>query len=451
MPERPNILFITSHDVGQHLGCYGRETVFTPALDQLAAEGVRFAHSFCVAPQCSPSRAAMHTGRYPHSNGVLGLTHGNFGWDLNPSEKHLAELLRSAGYFTSVVGVHHESRDPARCGFAEINVGDKPGAEVAARCEDFLKARSENPQPFYLQVGFFEPHRKFDFGGATAAESRGVFIPPFLRDEPSARSELAAFQGAIQQLDAAVGRVLASLANHGLADNTLVLFAADHGIPFPRAKCSLYDPGIQVALLVRWPIRLWSGGRVVDELVSNVDYFPTILDAAGLEHVNGIQGHSFAALLDRRHYAPRTEIFGEMTYHQYYDPLRCLRTPELKLICNFASNPSFMNPSQTYRPATITTVPRAPEYSQHPDIELFDLRTDPNEFTNLVRDPSYADTKNELLVRLHEWMVRTADPLLHGVPISPQHRRVLSALGDATNTSANGYSRGDVQGYEPET
>lgn len=428
MSERPNIIFITSHDVGQHLGCYGRETVTTPALDQLAAEGVRFTQSFCVAPQCSPSRAAMYTGRYPHSNGVLGLTHGGFGWDLNPGERHLSELLRSAGYFTSVVGVQHESKTPARCGFDQINVGDKPGDEVAARCEDFLKSRAHNPQPFYLQVGFFEPHRKFDFGGAKPEDSRGVFIPPFLHDEPSARTELAAFQGAIRHLDAAVGRVLACLAETGLADNTLILFAADHGIPFPRAKCTLYDPGIQVALLVRWPRRLWSGGQVVNDLVSNVDYLPTILEVAGLESENAVQGRSFAALLDRRPYVSRTEIFGEMTYHQYYDPLRCIRTRDFKLICNFASNPSFMNPSQTYRPATITVVPRMPEHTQHPDIELFDLRADPNEFNNLAADPNYAAQRNELLLRLHEWMRQTNDPLLNGVPMSPQHTRVLTVL-----------------------
>src|ERR1051326_5411478 len=195
-----NILFITCHDLGQHLGCYGQSSVTSPALDRLAARGVRLARSFCTAPQCSPSRASLHSGMYPHSAGVLGLAHPPYGWRLSPDIPHIAQILANAGYTTTLVGMQHLiDRGSAReLGYSQV----LPVAPAYAEADEtvaVLRELARAERPFYLEVGFEEPHRPYDFGGAQPHTSRGVNIPGYLPDVPEARQDLAAFQGAIDR------------------------------------------------------------------------------------------------------------------------------------------------------------------------------------------------------------------------------------------------------------
>jgi N-sulfoglucosamine sulfohydrolase len=435
---RPNVVVVTCHDLGRHLGCYGNPTVQTPNLDALAADGIRFGQAFCAAPQCSPSRASLYTGRWPHANGVLGLTHANFGWDLHPEERHLAQVLREAGYATALVGANHEVRHVTdeqaaeRLGFDYLS-RPRRGDDITAQALDRI-AKLETP--FYLQLGYNEPHRlnhadpsaEPDYMGFLGEyvepdDERGVTMPPWLKETESGRREIAELQGALKYVDRAIGRVL-----DALPENTLVIFTPDHGLALPRAKCSLYGPGLEVALIVRWPQGGWTGGRVQDELISNVDVFPTILEAIGIPAPENVHGQSFAALLDGSAYQPRDAIFGEMTYHDYYDPRRCIRTARHHLIVNFTAAPAFMNPSQSWRPRTDPVVPDKPALAYHPLVELFDLDEDPHERNNLADDPAHADVRTELLVRLHAWMRETADPLLDGAVTPPMHRWALEAL-----------------------
>ena len=251
-------------------------------------------------------------------------------------------------------------------------------------------------------------------------------------DDESARAEFAEFQGSIRAADAAVGTLLDAVERNGLARDTVFVFTADHGVPFPRAKCSLHDPGIEVPLLVRWPAGGWTGGRVLGALIANVDLVPTLLDAAGVAVPAGVQGRTLAPLLDGRDDGGgRDAVFAEMTYHDYYDPRRCIRTRNHKLIANFSTAPFFMDPSQSRHPATTTVVPDAPELAYHPHVECYDLRTDPWEQGNLAADPRAATVRDELLGRLHAWMVATGDPLLGGVPLSPHHLRTMELLSRA--------------------
>ena len=437
---RPNILFLHCHDLGQFLHCYGVKTVQTPNLDRLAAAGVLFEHSFCSAPQCSPSRASIFTGRYPHSNGVMGLTHADFAWDLAPGERHLGQILRDAGYATAGVGAIHETRSgPERCGLDFYAPGGRIVQAAAAAIEQLARRAKEPGRPFYMQVGSFEPHRlpaqvpASDLGfvdkNVRPDDSLGVSVPPWLRDTPGTRAEIVELQGAVRHADAHMGRILDALRELGLEEKTLVVFTADHGIAMPRAKCSLYEPGLQVPLIVRLPGRAgWNGGRRMKELISNVDYLPTLLELLGMPIPANVQGRSFARLLDGRPYEPRGAVFGELTYHGYYDPRRSVRTRTHKLIVNFSSALSFMDPSQSWRPLSDTVVPPNPAHAFHVPVELYDLSSDPWEQRNLAAVEAQAAVREDLRARLRRHMDDTRDPLLDGAVADPMHRRSMEWL-----------------------
>jgi arylsulfatase A-like enzyme len=422
-----SVLFFTCHDLGQHLGCYGQTTVNSPALDGLALAGVRFEQSFCTAPQCSPSRASLHTGRYPHSTGVLGLAHPPFGWRLDPNERHTAQLLRAAGYSTTLVGMQHlvEHGSEPDLGYQRV----LPVAPAYAEAESaiaLLRDFARQDKPFYLEIGFEEPHRPYDFGGAQPDTSRGVAIPPYLPDAPESRQDLAAFQGAIRQMDDGVGRILRALDDLGIADQTCVIFATDHGAAMPRAKCTLYDPGIEVALLWRWADAL-SAGRVVSEMVSNVDVTPSLLGALDLPIPASVQGHSFWPLLRRDQYTPRAEVFAEKTFHTYYEPMRAVRTLDHKLIVNFEVSTTVDVPTDI-RQSPIYPLMLAELGGVRPPLELYDLHADPWEQRNLADHPEVAPIQAALRQRLLRWMEQTDDPLLRGPVASPYYADALNRL-----------------------
>lgn len=428
-PTRPNILFITSHDLGRHLGCYGRETVPSPSLDNLAREGLQFDNSFCTAPQCSPSRAALHTGRYQHDVGVLGLAHSPFEWRLDPPQAHLAHRLQQEGYRTVLVGGQHVTRkeDLGRLGFQQW--GDVvPAPQVAQEAAAFLADAAQQDAPFYLEVGFFEAHRPYDWGGATPYDGEGVALPPYIPDAPPAVAEFAALQGAIRVLDRAVGDILARLEALDLAHNTLVLFTADHGLAMPRAKCTLYDPGIATPLILRWPAAGIAGGRRLAPLVSHVDVVPTLLEALDLSAPPGLHGRSFWPLLQGAPYEARDAVFAAKTYHTAYEPQRAVRTAGHKLIVNLESGSRY-DVADDIRLSPIYPLVRDDIVGERPPVECYDLVHDPLERHNLAGDPGYAEVEEQLRRRLWQWMQETGDPLRHGPLRSPFYHKSRAYLG----------------------
>ncbi len=417
-------MLITCHDLGRYLGCYGIESVVTPNLDRLASTGVRLTRAFAVAPSCSPSRAALATGRYPHVNGVMGLTHSPFGWDLKPDERHVAQILGDAGYDTHLFGFQHVSPFDRRPGFAHVHTDRYRGlAGPVATGVDALLRDARQSQPLYIEINLEEPHRPYDQGGSRPDESMGVTVPGFLPPGAESRHEMAALQGAVRQADGAVGRILKSLDEAGLAGNTCVVFAADHGIAMPRAKCTLYDPGLEIAGLVRWPEGGVSGGGVVEGLISNVDFLPTLLELAGIPVSAEIEGRSFAPALRGSAFTPRTMVFAEKTYHSYYDPMRAVRTEHFKYIRNFQPAPCVEVPAdiavgEIYKAhvARYTSEPHSP-------VELYDLRSDPLEQRNLADDAEYRAIGVQMETDLAAWMHETNDPLVTGAIALPGFAR----------------------------
>ena len=435
--QLPNILIIICHDLGQQLGSYGDPSLRTRNLDRLAEEGVRFENHFCTTPLCSPSRGSIITGRYPHTNGLIGLTHRGF--DLGDGEVTMAHLLKAQGYGTHLFGMEHEAREPdiAKLGYEFTHREKRPFrcAIVTPVFLEFLKAcTGKEERPFFAMTGYTEVHRRFDREEYTPDNPKEVFIPPYLPDTPEVRLDIAQFHGLIHAVDGCVGEILKVLEEEGLAENTWVIFTTDHGIAFPRAKSTLYDPGIKTALIMRWPKGLpafggapeapkgFAGGKAYQELISNIDLLPTILEAVGASIPENIEGKSFLALLQGREYSSREEIFAEKTYHDIYDPIRAIRTSRFKYIRSFEKMPDLPLPSDIRKSLSARSIPVRFKGERAP-VELYHLEADPNEMNNLAGNPEYAEIEKELSARLTKWLEDTNDPILKGpVPAPPGAR-----------------------------
>ena len=426
MNKKLNIITVISHDLGQHMGCYGVPDVRTPNFDDFAVQGLRFENNFCTAPQCSPSRAALWTGRYPHSNGVVGLAHSGFQNDLNRNERHLAQILADTGYDTHLFGVQHVSPRPERCGFKDIHERG-PCGKIAEEVCQFLTDRKDDEKPLFLQAGFFETHRPFPHKDIEALDPASLTVLPYLPDIHKVRENLAELEASCSSADKAFGRIVKAVDNCGMTDNTIVIFTVDHGIDFPHAKYTLYNPGIETALLMHIPGV--DGGKVYKEMISNVDFVPTILDFLDIEIPENIQGRSFKGLITGEGYKPREAIFAEKTYHTYYDPMRGIRTEKWKLIANFEF--TFCQEITMLRGdfteiAAILAHPHKTQY--HPPFELYDLEADPWEGNNLAENSEFKDIRDRLIKQLRQWMKDTGDPLLEGPMAQGAYRNRMSAF-----------------------
>jgi len=421
-----NVLMITCHDIGRHLGCYGVNTVNTKNLDRLAADGIRFANYFAVDCVCSPSRGGILTGRYPQTNGLMGLTHQPWGWSFKDGEKHLAAILKDAGYETTLAGLQHvTSGDPKSLGYDNVLSKDRKAEETVEAARDFLRNARTGGRPFFLKVGFFEVHRPFTVG---KDEEKGVFIPHYLKDTQANREDLAQFQGTIKFFDTCVGRILDELRHSRVAQNTLVIFTADHGIPYPGAKWCLYDPGIETPLIMCYPDSRLSGGKVYDQLMSNVDFLPTLLDVLGVDIPDNVQGLSFKEVIEgKKVESPRNEVFAQRTSHALRDNTsRTIRTHRYKLIRYFEPGRTVQFPTDTVpqRVAAHTERPKR-KWGARPVVQLFDLKNDPHERNNLAQSPEHEKLVRELSNRLWRWMEEVGDPILKGPLVTPYYEKAM--------------------------
>ena len=444
-PRPDNVLFVHWHDLGRYLGAYQHSDVDSPRLDQLAAEGILFTRAHATAPLCSPSRGSLFTGRYPQSNGLLGLAH--HGWEYRADVQTLPGLLSESGWHTALFGMQHETSNPARLGFDEYDVSNSYCEYVVERAIDWLSSR-ERPEPFLLTTGFFETHRPYPAERYDPADPTTVAVPDYLPDTPDIRQDLADFYGSITVADAAVGQLLDTLAETGLDRTTWVVFLTDHGPALPRAKSTLYDAGTGIALIVRPPTDADIAPRVYDDLFSGVDLTPTLLDLLGVPIPQEVQGLSHAAnLRAAAGDEVRTEVYTTKTYHDSFDPIRAIRTKDYSYIENYTARPLLdlpwdiadSPPGQAVGP--LATAPR-------PERELYDLNADPTEAHNLLTESAtHADSQaaeaiaGDLALRLDGWRHETNDVIpsdFAGSRISERYTQTYLRIHGRPVTSRSG-------------
>ncbi len=443
--KRPNVLLITWHDAGRWFGCYGNDKVHTPNVDRLANDGVRFANMISACAICSPSRAAIVTGRYCQDNGVMFLTNTVNNNRLHAHERHIARILKEDhGYHTALFGVQHECahehvHEVLRVD-EQFNTDPWPTAQTSADAiKTWLEQRDPDDEPFYAQWGLYESHLGHWLNGEQreCIESEtDVHIPPYLQDTPEARKAAGYLQGMIRYGDRAIGTVLDALHSTGFDRDTLVVMCVDHGVGLPRAKTTCYDTGIGVSWIMRQP-GTTAESHVVESMATQVDVLPTMFDLIGLPTPANVQGQSFAE-------HARGTATGELNnrvFSHMVETTRSVRTHRHKLIRNFRPPrwPSVPAPVDfaSSRSKSEQADPEAVP-TDAPYIELYDLEKDPNEFTSVADDPAYAQVREELDAQLWDFLIDHDDFVLHEPVRTPWQAGTQEQLNAHMQTRAQG-------------
>ncbi len=400
--QKPNIIWIMLEDWGYQLSCYEEKGINTPNVDRIAANGIRYTNSFCTAPVCSPSRSAMITGFYQNYIGAnQHRTDGTSGFDKKPLPhgiKPITHLLEEAGYFTCFMNTRK----------TDLNFTlDRPvyqGKDWSERAEG---------QPFFAQLTFPGTHRRWKRDTKNPIDIVDVNLPPYYPQTDLAKRDWANGLEAMQVVDRQVGKVLDRLEKEGLADNTVIFLIGDNGRCMPRGKQFLYDGGIQVPILIRWPGKI-KKGQVNDDMVTTIDISKTILDIAGVKPGYKLQGLNIidGSTKDRKYiFAARDKMDST------HDAMRVIRSKNFKLIHNLMPERAYCQfnnyKERSYPVLALLNVMNMkgelnPEQAtfmsaSKPEFELFDLKSDPWELHNLADNPGYKKIKDELLDELNNW------------------------------------------------
>jgi len=406
--KQPNVLWIYGEDLSPELGCYGTPAVQTPNIDRLAAEGTRYTNAFVTCPVCSPSRSALITGTY-QTHFDAHNHRSNRDKPLRADMKLITDCFREAGYFTCNSPGPPYNR-PGKTDFNFKRAQPFDGIDWRERADR---------QPFYAQINIPDTHRVFKPDPERPISPEAVQLPPYYPEHPLTCKDWALYLESIQILDRKVGHILDRLEEAGLSENTIIFFISDHGRAHIRCKQFLYDGGIHIPLIVRWPEHV-EAGAVSDKLISGVDFAPTTLSLAGVEIPDFMQGQIFLgsdATSRDAIFAARDRCDGTD------DRIRCIRTHRYKLIHNYHPERPYMQfngyKRQQYPVWTLTRVlsakgelsPAQQQFMQQtrPPEELYDLTADPHEVNNLAADERYDTVRSELAAQLNTWIAATGD------------------------------------------
>lgn len=427
-PYRPNIIMITCHDIGHYIGCYGVPTVQTPNIDKLADKGVRFKNIVSTSCVCSPGRASLHTGRYPQSNGLVGLTHSPWWWSLNKDECHTASYLKKLGYETYLIGLQHLGESHKRLGYDHRFSRKHRAPESVAATIDVLKKRKPTDKPLFIKLGFFEVHRPFKHEPDT---EKGLHVPLWLKNTPQIREDLALFQAEIKYFDQQVGQVLDTLEKSAIADDTLVILTAEHGIPYVGAKWTLRKTGIEIPLIIHQPKTAFTGGKVYKQLMSNVDILPTLLDFLDAPIPDRIEGVSFKKVLEgKTEKSPRRAAYSQFTPAMKRDnESRSIMTDRYHLIWYVEAGRTLPYPVDVHPKNFADHIARTKTSKRaRPFLQLYDMKNDPDELKNIASRPENAKIVKNLSKKLLDWMKKVDDPLLKGPTASPYYKKAIKTL-----------------------
>lgn len=425
--SRPNVLFMIADDWSYpHAGILGDPVVRTPSFDWVARSGVLFHNAYCASPSCSPSRASILTGMFPHQLGAGGNL-----WSVYPSgHANFVDQLRSHGYFTGSTRKGWGPGDFQRAGYRH-----NPAGESFA---DFTSFYSQKPsdKPFFFWFGSSDPHRIYETntGVRSGMDPAKVIVPPFLPDMPCVRNDILDYYYEVERFDRECGNIIDFLKSKGELENTLVMITSDNGMPFPRAKANLYDYGTRMPLAICWLSAL-RPNQVVQEFVSHVDLAPTILEAAQVPIPDDLAGSSL--LPDQSSHPSRDIVFIERERHANVRkgnlsyPMRAIRTHDYLYIRNFqpdrwpAGDPETHvsvgqygdvdNSISKFLIMAMENKSMNPDlfslaFAKRPAEELFFIEEDHGNMINVIKDERHAKALSDLKEKLDAWMIATHDP-----------------------------------------
>ena len=453
--SRPNILFCISDDQSYaHAGANGDPVVKTPGFDRVAREGLRFIHAFCDAPTCGPSRSAILTGQPIWRLEEAGNIHST----LPAKFATYTKLLEDAGY---AIGFTGKGWSPGRleAGGRTVNPagpqfeGKKLKApfkgitkkDYAANFDGFLAQVSED-QPFCFWLGTHEPHRGFENGAGrrTGKDPAKVVVPPIFPDHPIVRNDILDYYVEIEHFDRMVTRAIKTLEAVGQLENTIVVVTSDHGMPFPRAKASLYDDGARVPLAIRWSKGIRNSGRVVNSFVNLSDLAPTFLEAASLRPPQMMTAISLMDVFANKLKADRASAYIAMERHDGCRkggkgfPCRAIRTKDFLYVKNHepdrwpAGNPDrefcarYIPFGEVDSSPTKTLIMDNKDksafkhfydlaFAKRPGEELYSIKSDPGQLVNLAGNPEFAGMQKKMRSQLQKHLIKTKDPRALGL------------------------------------
>ena len=409
--QRLNFVFFLADDISQEdVGCYGHPSIKTPHIDRLAEEGRRFDQAYLTTSSCSPCRCSIITGRYPHNTGASELHN-----KLPKGQVMFPKLLQKAGYYTALSGKHHMGNYVSTA-FDWVSKGKGPGQEG-----DWVQIVQERPKnkPFFFWFASTDAHRPADLNeDAPIYDPEDMVVPPYMVDGPRTRFDLTTYAHEVSRFDHYVGLVVEELEKQGVLDNTVIIITADNGRPFPRAKTRLYDSGVKTPFVVYHRGRIEPGST--RSLVSTIDISATVLDLAGLDKHERIQGISFAPILEDPTADIRDMVFAEHNWHLWTANERMVRFGDWLYIRN--NFPNRENTAyETYdggaglelvaarKAGTLTEAQKNVFWNPCPEEELYQVSKDLHQVHNLATNPEHTVVMNQARTLLQQWTEQTGD------------------------------------------